>query len=162
MWEWPCHLVIRQGPNFFYVRPRRPSHCLYHRSSIASHVAPDCRTTRYRYSARPWPGRILRGTNCSRAHPCAAAGRSERWWPLAGRRAQLLSLVQDVCPRLLEKRAPLFSKLNRIGQGDGARNVWHFAYYFQRRVFTASRLKIEPKGLGQSKLRYSIVVLRGD
>jgi len=74
----------------------------------------------------------------------------------------LLKLIQHICPRLFEKRAPLFSELDRIGQIDGARDVWHFAYYFQRRVLTAPRLEIQAESFGQNDFRYSIVVLRKD
>ena len=36
--------------------------------------------------------------------------------PLACCRAYLLELVQYVCPRLFEKRSPLLSHLDRVGQ----------------------------------------------
>src|SRR5205807_9966772 len=97
-----------------------------------------------------------------RAHPFAAPRCGDGWEPLTSCRAQLLSLVQDVCPRLLEKWAPFFSQLDCVRQRDGARVVGHFTYYFQRRVFTASWLKIEAQCLGQSDLRDPIVILRSD
>ena len=60
------------------------------------------------------------------ADPFAATGRGDIGKILACCRAHLLKLVQDICPRLLEKRTPLFSHLDRIGQRDAAGVVWHF------------------------------------
>ncbi len=74
----------------------------------------------------------------------------------------MLELVQNICPRLFEKRAPLLSELDRIDQRYVARDVGHFADNFQRRIFPAQRIEIEADGLGQLQLRDSIVVLRGD
>src|SRR5205814_6713446 len=58
-----------------------------------------------------------------------------------------------------EKRAPLFSQFDRIGQLDGARKVGHLTYHFQRRVFTASWLEVQTECLGQLQIRYSQVIL---
>jgi hypothetical protein len=71
----------------------------------------------------------------------------------------LLKLVQDICPGLFEKRSPLLSHLDRIGQVNRARDVWHFAYYFQGRIFTPSWLEVQTESLGQLQLRYSQIVL---
>jgi hypothetical protein len=69
-------------------------------------------------------------------------------------------LIQDVCPRLLEKGTPHLSKLDRIGQRDTSRDVRHFAYHFQRWIFAAPWLEIEAQRLGQSDLRDTIIILR--
>src|SRR6266508_827440 len=94
-----------------------------------------------------------------RTHPFAAPGRSDIWEPLARRRTDLLLLVQNICARLLEERAPLFSKLDRIDQRDVAWDVRHFADNFEGRGFAAQRIKIEADGLGQLQLCDPIIVL---
>ena len=103
------------------------------------------------------PTRIRR-----RADPFASSSRIDGWKKLTQCHVHLLDLVQNICPRLFEKRTPLFSQLNRIDQRDAARDVWHFTDNFQRRVFTAQRVKIESDGLGQLQLCDPIIVLRGD
>src|SRR6266705_5807689 len=94
-----------------------------------------------------------------RAYTFAAPSCSDGWEPLAGGRTDLLVLVQNICARLFEKRAPLFSKLDRIDQRDVARDVRHFADNFERRGFAAQRVKIEANGLGQLQLCDPKIVL---
>src|SRR4029077_2233556 len=67
------------------------------------------------------PAGILGGTNTFGAARCGDIGK-----PLACCCAYLLELVQYVCPRLFEKRPPLLSHLDRVGQVNGSRDVWHF------------------------------------
>src|SRR5436309_1743093 len=89
------------------------------------------------------------------ADPFAAPGRGNIGKPLACRRAHLLELVQYVGARLFEEGSPLLSHLNRIGQANWSRDVWHFTYHFQGRIFTASWLEVQTESLGQLQLRYS-------
>src|SRR4029077_8130191 len=96
-----------------------------------------------------------------RADPFAAPARSDSWKVLARCRPHLLKLIQDVCPRLLKKRAPLLSKLDRVDQRYGSRVVWHFTYHFERRIFTAPRLKIEAQCLGQRDYRDTKIFFAG-
>src|SRR5438034_10671858 len=93
------------------------------------------------------------------ADPFAAAGRGDIGKPLACRCADLLELVQYICPRLFQEWSPLFAHLDRVGQFDAARVIWHVTDYVQRRALATSPLKIEAERLGKLQLRYSQVVL---
>src|SRR5262245_11450708 len=94
-----------------------------------------------------------------RADPLSAASSGDRGEVLTCCRAHLLKLVQDVGPRLFEKWPPLFPHLDGIGEGNDADVVRHFTDYLYWRLFTAHRLKVKTKCLGQLQLRYSQVVL---
>src|SRR5262249_17045724 len=73
--------------------------------------------------------------------------------------AHLLELVQYICPRLFQEWSPLFAHLDRVGEFNGAREVWHVANDLQRRAVTTSPFEIEAERLGQLQLRYAQVVL---
>src|SRR5689334_5930090 len=87
------------------------------------------------------------------ADPFAATGRGDIRKILARCCAHLLELVQYVGSRLFQKRSPLLPHFYRICEFDAAGVVWHFADNFQRRVFTLSWLKVDPKGLSQLQFR---------
>src|SRR6266700_1228091 len=97
-----------------------------------------------------------------RADPLAAAGGGDIWKPLARCRAYLLELVQYVCSRLFQKGSPLLPHFDRVGEFNGARDVWHVTNYFQRWALTTSPLEIEAKSFGELQLRYAQVVLRSN
>src|ERR1043166_5524729 len=94
-----------------------------------------------------------------RTDPFSATAGGDRREILTCCRAHLLKLVQDVGSRLFEKRPPFFSHLDRVGEVNGAWDVWHFTDYFQWRFFTAHWLKIQTERLRQRQLRYSQVIL---
>src|SRR5205814_5555980 len=94
-----------------------------------------------------------------RADPFAAAGRGDIGKPLARCRAHLLELVQYVCPSLFQECSSLLPHLDRVGEFNGTRDVWHFTNHFQRRALTTSPLEIEAKSFGELQLRYAQVVL---
>src|ERR1051326_3105251 len=81
---------------------------------------------------------------------------------LACRCAHLLELVQHICPRLFQEWSPLFAHLDRVGEFNGAWDVWHVTNYVQRRAVTTSPFEIEAERLGQLQLRYSQIVLGGN